>query len=729
MISPDYLYSALIKKPVIQLNSLLFTVGLLLTVNISLFSQSVDNTLFTYVSPFPQSGYNPPSTNIIVRLTDQTEIGPLFPSDLISVNGEKSGKGAGEIILSDDGKTFIIKPFNNFEPGEKVTVTLSGLAKQMGKLYDESSFSFYISDRIITQKEKYALKLFLDESGITEKEYKKLVRAGKGDPLPVNFPEIEVKVFDNPYESKLFFGIFGSTNYPSTMIVGNDLYPFYYNELPSAAIDFKKQPDGTLTYFDTDKDKFYALNSKYEIVDSFFCGNGFETDLHELLVQPNGNSYLLGLDPRIVDMSLIVPGGREDAMVIGFLIQELDKQKNVIFQWRSLDYIPITDAAESIDLTAQTIDYIHSNAICVDFDGNLLLSSRHLNEITKINRQTGRIIWRLGGKANQFTFLNENYEFSYQHDIRRLDNGNIILFDNGNLRSPQFSRAVEYELDETDYTARLIWEYRNSPDYFASAMGSARRLPNGNTLINWVRGGFITEVRPDGSKALELKYPENFFSYRVLKDDWRSTAFTTNTDVLDFGEIEPGKSVIKAISVKNNTDNEIAITGIYHSLDEFIILSDFPVVIPGGKQHDFEIEFIPSGLDSFTDILNIRSDTKSSVINYQMTVTGTGSFTTSVDNQNTSFSYRLFNNYPNPFNPSTVIKYEIARKSFVTVEIYDVLGNKVSSLENSIKDYGVHEVAFNPDNLSSGAYFYSVTAKDTETGYIFKKTEKMIYIK
>ena len=73
------------------------------------------------------------------------------------------------------------------------------------------------------------------------------------------------------------------------------------------------------------------------------------------------------------------------------------------------------------------------------------------------NRNTGAIIWRLGGKNNQFSFINDTIGFSHQHAIRRLENGNISLFDNGNYHSPPFSRAIEYSLNENNKTATLVW--------------------------------------------------------------------------------------------------------------------------------------------------------------------------------------------------------------------------------------------------------------------------------
>src|SRR6185295_15203514 len=120
--------------------------------------------------------------------------------------------------------------------------------------------------------------------------------------------------------------------------------------------------------------------------------------------------------------------GKTKATVTGNLVQELDASKNVVFQWRSFDYFQITDATHE-NLLTSPIDYVHANALELDNDGNILLSSRHLDEITKINRMTGAIIWRWGGKNNQFAFVNDAaLGFSHQHAIRRLPNGNVTLY-------------------------------------------------------------------------------------------------------------------------------------------------------------------------------------------------------------------------------------------------------------------------------------------------------------
>jgi hypothetical protein len=304
------------------------------------------------------------------------------------------------------------------------------------------------------------------------------------------------------------------------MILDNSAKPVFYKKLPSMNTDFKLQPNGYLTYFDNAAGAYYELDSNYVVVDSFRCGNGYRTDLHELRALPDGHHLMLGYDPQRVDMSTIVPGGNPSAIVHGAVIQELDRNKNVIFQWRSFDHFKITDATRE-DFTAENVDYVHPNTIEIDTDGNLLLSSRHMDEITKIDRKTGAIIWRWGGKNNQFKYLGDSVGFSHQHTISRTPTGTLLMLDNGNYRRTPYSSVVEYQLDEAAKTCRLVWQYRHSPDVLAIAMASARRLPNGNTLIGWgTTNPAVTEVRPDGSTAFELQLPDSIVSYRAFRSDW-----------------------------------------------------------------------------------------------------------------------------------------------------------------------------------------------------------------
>jgi photosystem II stability/assembly factor-like uncharacterized protein len=93
------------------------------------------------------------------------------------------------------------------------------------------------------------------------------------------------------------------------------------------------------------------------------------------------------------------------------------------------------------------------------------------------------------------------------------------------------------------------------------------------------------------------------------------------------------------------------------------------------------------------------------------------------ENNNKPDGYALFNNYPNPFNPTTKISYEIPERSFVTVKVFDVLGNEVATLVNEEKFTGSYEVDFKPNRLTSGIYFYRLQADS------YAETKKMILLK
>jgi hypothetical protein len=334
-----------------------------------------------------------------------------------------------------------------------------------------------------------------------------------------DFPTLTVTTLDAPSPGRLYLATIAFAQSVATppylMILDDHGVPVFRRRMPNRCLDFKRQSDGTLSYFDEEQKVFVVLDTAYRQIRTINA-IGVETDVHELLLLPDGHALVMGLAPHHVDMSAIVAGGNPDAVVLDMVIQELDSAQRVVFEWSSRDHFDVRDAIHE-DLTAATIDYVHPNSLEVDSDGNILLSSRHLDEVTKIDRRTGAIIWRLGGRHNEFAFVNDPDGFSHQHDARRLDNGNILLFDNGNFHGVKRSRVAEYRLDETAMTATLVWQYRHTPEIFSYAMGNAQRLPNGNTLIGWGAYPLVTEVRSDGSVAFEMKLPDNVFSYRAFR--------------------------------------------------------------------------------------------------------------------------------------------------------------------------------------------------------------------
>lgn len=466
------------------------------------------NAKIVYIEPVQNAKYVSINNNIIIGFDEIIESSDL--SSMIRVTGTLSGIHTGNIILTSDKKKLIFIPHQPFAFNEKIEVKLNRLKTSSTS---DNSIIYTFRTQISKQDWDYKKNLMYEIRNSADFEF-------STHAAPLTLPSLTVSISNNPTAGGLYLSNFPFTNIPYTpyLLIANNSGTITYNrQVFIWSLDFKKQPNGLLTYYEDGK--FYAEDTQHNKIDSFICGNGYFTDHHELQIIDNGHALLMSYDPQIVDMSKIVQGGDTNATVVGLIIQEIDENKNVVFQWRSWDHIEITDAIHE-NLTAPEIDYVHGNAIDYDNDGNLLISSRHLSEITKINRTTGDIIWRLGGVSNQFTFTNDSIGFSYQHHIRRIPNGNITLFDNGNYHTPHFSRAVEYQLDEVNKTATLVWQYRNNPDIYGFAMGSAQRLHNGNTLISWGSANpTITEVTPAGDIALEMSLPQGIFTYRTFRDD------------------------------------------------------------------------------------------------------------------------------------------------------------------------------------------------------------------
>ncbi len=304
--------------------------------------------------------------------------------------------------------------------------------------------------------------------------------------------------------------------------------------------DFKPTSNGLFSYFDILRNAGGYGEANVLIIDTsgnkiatLGTNNEYFADFHDFKYLPNGNKLFIAYAPNYLDLSKVVADGNPNSNYPDGIIQEVDGNGKTVFQWRSGHKIDVTESYNP--LNQATNSYIHINSLDLDLDGNIIISCRNISQILKINRKTGEIMWRMGGKKNEFTFLNDHEEnkqnyFSFTHSVRVLPNGNFIIFDNGNQKLPvPYSRALEYEVDQVKKTAKLVWEFRHTPDIYTPNQGSIQRLKNGNTLIGW--GGATTspggtniaatEVTPNGEVVFEVSIPGGvgISSYRVLKTD------------------------------------------------------------------------------------------------------------------------------------------------------------------------------------------------------------------
>ncbi|HWZ83755.1 MAG TPA: aryl-sulfate sulfotransferase [Terriglobales bacterium] len=241
---------------------------------------------------------------------------------------------------------------------------------------------------------------------------------------------------------------------------------------------------------------------------------------HDVLLLPDGNVATLGWTLRTVDIN------GKPTQYVGQMLVVLDQDFQVIWTWDAFDHMDVnrgpilhnkcTGAPCPIP---GAVDWLHSNSIAWSAeDSNLLMSVRHQAWEIKIDYRNGsgdgHIIWRLG-KDGDFAVVSSDPSpwFSYQHNVHYLDQGTLLLFDNGNVRCLHVkqcrSRGQTWAIDEKAMTATLKL---NVDLNRSDALGSAEALPNGNFVFTsgaLARQssliGKSIEVSPDGTKQYVLE--------------------------------------------------------------------------------------------------------------------------------------------------------------------------------------------------------------------------------
>jgi hypothetical protein len=248
-------------------------------------------------------------------------------------------------------------------------------------------------------------------------------------------------------------------------------------------------------------------------------------DDHEFWLLFDNGAYdgalFLAYNQRHLDLSS--RGGPTDSVVSGHQLirQGADGAQRVVFD--AWDHFQMAD---NVEPTAGQFDFDHPNAITFDTDGNYIVSWRNFDALTKINASTGALMWTLASPlsalASDFTIAADPLNgFSAQHSARIIDNGHLLLFDNGTSHATVASRAVEYRLDVGAHTATMVFQFQHAPPIYTQFTGSVQRLRNGSTFIGWPWTPTVlaSEVTASGSTAWEaaLVAPTVELPYRFTK--------------------------------------------------------------------------------------------------------------------------------------------------------------------------------------------------------------------
>jgi hypothetical protein len=254
---------------------------------------------------------------------------------------------------------------------------------------------------------------------------------------------------------------------------------------------------------------------------------GTPTDWHDLEPMPNGHFLLECYRPRShVDLSS--HGGPKDANVYDGEIQELDVSGKRVWSWNSKDHIKLDeirwwkwlkDRQKKRPPDKRVYDLVHLNSVEPDGDG-VIVSSRYLDAVFRIDKRSGRVTWKLGGTRTKRSLAISNdplasHPFSGQHDARKYRDGTVTVFDNGTLekRPP---RVVRYRIDTNARTARLVEGFGQSDVPFSGWGGSARKLPGGNWVMQWGGTALMTERTPGGKRVLDIDFKDDMHSYRAF---------------------------------------------------------------------------------------------------------------------------------------------------------------------------------------------------------------------
>ncbi|MCW2506459.1 MAG: ArsR family transcriptional regulator [Actinomycetia bacterium] len=472
------------------------------------------------VFPIPGSRVATPQTQIAFRGVSPAGLGP------VTVVGSRTGTHRGRVEGDSDGNGASFLPAQPFRPGERVTVS-TGLQVQGGA---SGTFSFHVgtpAGAIPAQAAPQASRLPGDV----------LTFRSRPDLQP---PSVELTrvssatapgdIFLTPQQGPLQSG---------PMILRPDGALVWFKPLPQGRVasdlrvqSYRGQP--VLTWWEghvgagvgMGEDVIY--DSAYRQLAVVRAANGLSADLHEFELIGQGAALITAYHP----MYWNVPskGGSQRTIVLDSVVQEIDIATGlVLFQWDSLDHVPVSDSHEPAPAPGQPFDYFHINSIQLERSGDLVVSARNTWAAYKLDRATGRVLWVLGGRRSSFK-LSAGAAFAFQHDVRVRSEGDgtVTVFDDG-AGPPtvhSVSRAMTLSLDPGRGTAAVVAEYRHSPSLLATYEGNVQLLPGGDRFLGWGQQPYFSEFDPGGQMIFDGRFVGGNSSYRAYRFPWTGAPAT-----------------------------------------------------------------------------------------------------------------------------------------------------------------------------------------------------------
>jgi len=271
---------------------------------------------------------------------------------------------------------------------------------------------------------------------------------------------------------------------------------------------------------------YYLYDQSYRQVAEVKAGNGYQGDLHEFRLTPRGTALLTAYGTAQAEItSSDVAGGSHYGPYFYGIAQEVDVATGqVLMQWRSDDHVPL-DASHELppNSASNSWDYFHINSIEVDpDDGNLIISGRNCWAFYKVDRHTGEVIWRCGGRDSDFR-MGPGTTFRFQHHVVPHGHGVFTVFDNegGPPQEESQSRGLVLHVDERHRRVRFLRALHHRPGVYSSSLGSVQKLKHGGVFMGWGVSTWFTEYDRHGRVLLDARLePVGVNSYRAFQDRW-----------------------------------------------------------------------------------------------------------------------------------------------------------------------------------------------------------------
>jgi hypothetical protein len=470
--------------------------------------------------PIPGDQVASPQTQIAFRGAPIGDLGRIV------VTGSRSGRHQGRVLADSDGRGGSFLPRMPFAPGEVVTVRTG--ADVRGARH--GTFRFTVANpagaiplsglgpaaRVAGDVETFHSRPDLTPPAVA-------ISTPTPDPG-------SGEVFLTPQQGPLQNG---------PMIVAPDGQLLWFDPLPKGqmAANLRVQRyhgKPVLTWWQGYSGAGLGIgedvikDSSYRPIATVRAANGLSADLHDFELTRQGTALITAYYPVYWNLSSI--GGPTRAIVLDSVVQEIDvKTGLLLFQWNSLDHIPLSDSYEPLPQSAGApYDYFHINAVQQQRDGSLIISARNTWAAYDVSEGTGKVNWTLGGRHSSFK-LGAAASFAFQHDVRvHSRTGELTLFDNG-AGPPsvhQQSRGLTLKLDPKRGTATVVKTVQHSPPLLASFEGDVQPLRDGDQFVGWGQQPFFTQFNARGQVVFEGRFVGNNSSYRAYRFQWSATPGT-----------------------------------------------------------------------------------------------------------------------------------------------------------------------------------------------------------